>query len=74
MAKFIEVTDRGDGRRVLINTDKIVSVQEQENGLAHVDLSLTDDCETIYGISCMETYVFVANLLASLEAKAVDHE
>ena len=75
MAKFIEVTDRGDEKRVLINTDKIISVQEQENGLAYVEVQLTDDCEMGYGVPCIEAYTFVANLLALSESgKAVQDE
>lgn len=67
MAKFIEVTERGDKTKVLINIDKIISVQEQENGLAYIEVEISPDCECGWGVPCTESYVDVYNYLATFE-------
>lgn len=67
MAKFIEVTERGDGKKHLLNTDSIVSITEQDNGLAFVEQIGSYDCDTIYGIACMERYIDIYNELIACE-------
>lgn len=67
MAKFIEVTDRRDGKKVLINIDNIINVQEQENGMAYVELHLGDSCDMGYGVACMESYVEIYNEFATYD-------
>lgn len=67
MAKFIEVTERGDKTKVLINIDKIISVQEQENGLAYIEVEISPDCTCGWGVPCAESYVDVYNYLATFE-------
>ena len=37
MAKFIEVTWRLDGKKMLINTNKIISVSDQSDGSAFIE-------------------------------------
>lgn len=63
MAKFIEVTERGDGKKHLLNIDSIVSITEQDNGLAFIELIGSYDCDTIYGIACMELYIDIYNVI-----------
>lgn len=66
MAKFIELTDRGDGTKVLFNVDKIVSIREEANGLCFVDVNIGSDDEAL-GMPCMETYTAVYNELSAYE-------
>lgn len=65
MTKFIEVTDRGDGKKVLINVNQIFAIHEQENGLAYVEIHITDDCEMGFGVACMESYIELYNQLCT---------
>lgn len=67
MAKFIELTDRGDGKKVLFNVDKIVSIREEANGLVFVDVNIGSDDDTVLGMPCMETYTAVYNELMAYE-------
>ena len=65
MIKFIQLTERGDGTKLLFNVDKIVSVREEANGLAYVDVCIGSDVDDILGMPCMETYTDVYNELAA---------
>ncbi len=64
MAKFIEVTDRGDKTKELINIENILSISEEPNGLAFIELKTFPDTEKSYGFPCMETYTEIYNYLA----------
>lgn len=67
MAKFIEVTERGDKRKWLISIDKILSINEDENGLAVIVMGISSDCESTFTICCLETYVELFNTLYVFE-------
>ncbi len=67
MAKFIEVTDRGDKTKFLISIDKIVFVAEAKNGLADITIHVNDKSDTTFTIPCAETYVELFNTFCEFE-------
>ncbi|MDE7107177.1 MAG: hypothetical protein K2O39_02520 [Clostridiales bacterium] len=67
MTKFIQLTERGDGKRVLFNVNKIVSIREEANGLCFVDVNIGNDDDTVLGLPCLESYTSVYNELAAYD-------
>lgn len=65
MAKlFIEVTDLDVERKTLINTDKIIAVDESGSGRAVVRFF---DGRRFINFFCVETYTDVFNTLCEME-------
>ncbi len=72
MSKFIEITDRGDKNKSLVSIDKIIFVEQHENGLAFINTFISYDCENTFGLSCYETYVEVFNMLCEAGFKFIE--
>ncbi len=64
---FLEVTERGDKTKSLINIDKIISIGEDENGLAVIVLAISSDCDSTSTLACLETYIEIFNTLCEME-------
>ena len=66
MVKFIEVSDREDGFRLLLSVSQIKSVIEMDDGSACIEM-----VETRKGVNdivfCTERYADVSNLLDTLK-------
>lgn len=66
MTKFIEVTDRSNGKKRLIAIDKIISIFEEPDGKAFIEVA-TDKRKCPVGLYCAESYVDIYNYFATYE-------
>ncbi|MDE6294113.1 MAG: hypothetical protein K2L88_05790 [Clostridiales bacterium] len=67
MAKFIELTDREDGIKRLININEIVGFHEEADGCAFVEVRSNVQTNDMWGFYTVEQYKAIYNELIACD-------
>lgn len=67
MAKFIELTDREDSTKRLININEIVGFHKEPDGCAFVEVRFYGETDGIWGFYAVEQYDAIYNELIACD-------